>query len=266
MSESALLLARLGLAATGTAAQAAVPVDDAVAAWPSRGLARGRLHEVFAAEAGDGPSGAGFALALAVAARATPILWVRTAAAERHGGRLHAGGLAELGLDAATLLVALVDDEAALLRTAADAARCPGIGTLLVEAWGRSPGIDLTATRRLMLAAEASGVTAVLLRIDAAPVPSAAATRWQVTAAGSTPLDADAPGGPAFNVELLRRRGGPAGQRWCVEWDRDTHCFRQQAAALPSRGAAAPLSGAGLSLVAGGAAARDAPAFVRRAG
>ena len=45
----------------------------------------------------------------------------------------------------------------------------------------------LTATRRLMLSAETSGVTVLSVRIGAEPAPSAAATRWGVAAAPSTP-------------------------------------------------------------------------------
>ena len=267
MADSTFLIDLPGLEGLRKAAQVGMGRDDAPPeAWLGAGRARGQLHEVFAAEADDGASGAGFALALAIAAGALPVLWVRTEAAERRGGRLHAGGLLELGFDAAALVIAVVPDEAALLRTAADAARCSGIGTLLVEAWGPARGLDLTATRRLMLAAEASGVTAVVLRIDGRPVPSAAATRWQVAAAGSTPLDADAPGRPAFHAELLRRRGGPAGRCWRVEWDRDLNCFREQPPFGARDDAPATLSGAGLSLVAGRPAARDPAAPVRRTG
>lgn len=253
MADSTALLAHLrSLAAPAVPRQAdSRPVE----AWLDAGLAPAQLHEIFAVDADDGPSGAGFAIACALAADAMPLLWLRTEAGERQGGRLHATGLAELGVDASTLLMVLVADEAALLRAAADAARCPGLGTLLIESWGRAPGLDLTATRRLMLAAESSGVTVLSLRIAAQPVPSAAATRWQVTAAPSRALEANAPGGAAFQVELLRRRGGHAGLGWCVEWNRDTRIFDPQA-----------LSGAGLSLASGGAAADRAPASVRRTG
>jgi len=188
-------------------------------------------------------------------ARATPVLWLRTEAAERQSGRLHATGLRELGLDPATLVMALVPDEVVLLRAAADAARCPGLGVLMMEAWGRAPALDLTATRRLQLAAETSGATVLLLRVAGQAQPSAAATRWEVAACPSTPLPADAPGRPAFLIELQRRRGGPSGQRWRVEWDRDTLQFN-----------AAPLSGAGLSLVADRTAAGDSSAPVRAQG
>ena len=257
MSESSALIQRLQrVAAGGARAQAAPQAPDA---WCEAGLARGQLHELFAGQADDAGAAAGVAVALALAARALPLLWLRTEGTERQAGRVQASGLAELGADPASLLLGVVPDEAALLRAAADAARCAGLGTLLVEAWGRAPGIDLTATRRLMLAAEASGVTVLLLRVEARPVPSAAATRWQVEAMLSLALEADAPGLPAFTLTCLRRRGGPEGQRWCVEWNRDTRTFAPQTPA-PA------LSGAGLPLVADRAAALDPPAFVRRTG
>lgn len=238
--------------ATGSAAHAIRPrAND----WLAKGAERGRLHEVFARESDDDAAAAGFAVALGLASGAMPLLWLRTEASERVGGRLHATGLAELGLGADGLVLALVADEAALLRAAADAARCAGLGTLLIESRGRAAGLDLTATRRLMLAAEASGVTVLSLRIDAEPSPSAAETRWGVAAVPSRALEADAPGAPAFDVEILRRRGGPAGQRWRVEWNRDARSFD-----------AAALSGAGLPLVADRTAADVASAPVRRSG
>lgn len=224
--------------------------------WLRAGLPAAHVHELHAAEPGDAAAAAGFGVALALmsagAGGAAPLLWLRTEDAERQGGRLHATGLNELGLDPDALIMGVVPDEPALLRAAADAARCPGLGMLVVEAWGRAPGLNLTATRRLQLAAELSGATVLLLRVAGAPAPSAAATRWGVAACPSTALAADAPGRPAFLVELQRRRGGPSGQRWRVEWDRDTKRFDT-----------APLSGAGLPLVARGASALDPPAPVR---
>lgn len=242
----------------GTSWAAALIVTSSVAAvdgWATQGLERGRLHEVFALEEGDAGCAAGFVVAQAVVAAALPLLWLRTEASERIDGPLHAAGLAGIGLDVVTLVLGVVPDERALLRAAADAARCPGLGTLVVEARGRAPEIDLTATRRLMLAAEASGVTVVMLRIAASPSPTAAATRWGVSAAPSTALEADAPGLPAFDLELLRRRGGPAGARWRVEWQCDDRRF-----------AIAPIFGAGVSLARDRIAQVAPPASVRRTG
>ena len=217
-------------------------VDD----WLGGGLGRGRLHEVMAAERADAGSVAGFAAMLALrAGEGSPLLWLRTDAAERQSGKLYATGLAELGLDSGAVLVGLVADDAALLKAANDAARCAGVGALLVECWGDPRPLDLTATRRLMLAAEASGVTVLLLRMAAAESPSVADTRWRVQAAPSVPL-ADgtaegAPGHPVFEIELLRRRAGPAGVTWRVEWNRDRREFQEPATA-PLPGAVFPMA------------------------
>lgn len=195
------------------------------------GLAQGRLHELFASESDDVASATGFAAMLALRARhrTASILWLRTDEAERCGGRFHAAGFAELGGDPDALLLALAPDPRALLQSAADAAACTGLDAVVIEFWGKFPALDLTASRRLVLAAEQSGVTVILLRIDAIPVASAADTRWAVQAAPSVALEADAPGPALFDIELLRRRAGPSGTRWRVEWDRDRCIFREPA-------------------------------------
>jgi len=204
------------------------------------GLARGQMHELFAAEADDGPSTAGFAamLALRAVGPRAPIFWLRTDDTNRCGGMVHAPGLIELGADPDSLVLGLAPDSKALLRAAADAARCPGLGALIVECRGGCPELDLTASRRLALAVEQSGATLLLLRLDAKPVPSAAHTRWAVSSAPSDALEAEAPGVPTFEIEMLRRRSGPAGMRWRLEWNRDRLIFTDPS--LP--GAVVPLS------------------------
>ena len=218
------------------------------------GLARGRVHEFFAAEADDGPSAAGFAamIALRAVGRRAPIFWLRTDEAERHGGVIHAPGLIELGGDPDSLVLGQAPDTKALLRVAADAARCPGLGALIVQVHGKCPSLDLTASRRLALAVEQSGATLFLLRLESEPVPSAADTRWAIGAAPSEALEANAPGAPTFDIELLRRRSGPAGMRWRLEWNRDRLSFTDPTLSgavvpLPSRRPAATQPGLRLS-------------------
>lgn len=216
------------------------------------GLARGRLHEIFA-ETGERGSGAGFAVLLALlAGRGKPLLWLRTHAAQREAGQLHVAGLNELGLDPAALLLGLTPDEPALLRAAAEATRCAGLGALLIEGHGPMRGLDLTASRRLMLAAEVSGVTVLVLHVlpEFRFQPSAADTRWRAAAAPSTALEAEAPGAPMFELELLRRRAGPPAGAWRVEWNRDQTCFTES----DSRVAKTPLPRPVHALVAGRAA------------
>lgn len=202
---------------------------EALDATLDGGLMRGRMHELFAAEADDGASATGFAamLMLRASGPGAPIFWLRTDEAERRGGRIHGPGLAELGGDPDALVLGLAPDARTLLKSAADAARCPGLKALVVECWGKCPALDLTASRRLVLAAEQSGVTLFLLRLDAEPVPSAADTRWAISAAPSQALEAKAPGAPMFEIELLRRRAGPSGMRWRLEWNRDRLIFRE---------------------------------------
>ena len=63
-----------------------------------------------------------------------------------------------------------------------------------------------------------------------------------------------APGMPAFEIELLRQRGGPAGWRWRVEWDRDRVSFGQGAGAQISGDLATVPDGGSLAAGDGAAA------------
>lgn len=224
------------------------------------GLGRGQLHEIFANDggeeglagaattdiagagtkdaAGGNPGGFAAMLCAMVTRPGGTIFWLRENAAEARGGRLHAPGLRELGVDPARLVLGVMDDALALLRVAAEVVRCPMIDIVVIELRKNPRALDLTATRRLAVAAENSGTTALLLRAEASPVPSAAHTRWLVAPAATQPLGARAPGRPALDVTLLRQRGGSAGQQWRVEWNRDQAQFVDPALS----GAVVPLS------------------------
>lgn len=204
------------------------------------GLPRGRLHELFAAEPDDRAALAGIGLMLAMRLGEGPLLWLRQDGGVCASGHLYGPGLADLGFDPARLVEVVAPDEAALLRAAGDAVRCRDLAAVLIEPWKGAHGFDLTVSRRLAIAAEKSGVTVLLLRAEAEPGPSAAYSRWRVRSLGSAALEAGAPGHPAAEVELLRHRGGLAGVRASLEWNRDEHVFQEAA-----------LSGAGLPLPAG---------------
>lgn len=217
----------------------------------SGGLGYGRVHEIYAADTDDASSAAGFAAAVAAGMGSTgqATVWLRERRRLKHAGILQASGWAELGGAPERGLVGIVPDTLSLLRAAADTLRCSGLGAVILEGRGPMRELDLTASRRLVLAAEKSGVPLLLLRIDAAPVPSAASTRWQVAAAPSRALPGNAPGLPAFDLTLLRQRSGPCGQDWRLEWDRDQRKFHE-----------APVSGAVVSVPADGSlAARASP-------
>ena len=196
------------------------------------GLAHGCVHEIYAAEVGDGAAAAGFTLGAAVGmCGERPLLWLRSRRAVGALGVFQGAGWAELGGAPDGGLVGVVGDTMGLLRAAVDGLRCAALGAVVVESWGAMRELDLTASRRFALAAEQSGVPLLLLRVDAEPSPSAARTRWQVRAAPSCALPqagpGDAPGAPCFDITLLRQRSGPSGQSWRLEWDREKCQFRE---------------------------------------
>ncbi len=196
----------------------------------SGGFAYGRVHEVWAASVEDGAAMTGFGLALANGmAEERPLLWLRSRRAVGVNGIVQGHGWAELGLNPAQMLIGVLPDTLALLKAAVDALRSAALGAVIIESRGAMRELDLTASRRLALAAEKSGVPLFLLRFDAEPAPSAAQTRWQVAAAPSRALPGNAPGWPVFDVELLRQKAGPSGLGWRLEWDRDARQFRDAA-------------------------------------
>ena len=215
------------------------------------GLAVGAMHEVFAEAGRQSAAATGFVAGLAgrVAAR-RPLVWVRQDFTEIESGALSMSGLAELGLDPRLLVTVRAADVDTALRTAADAFACDALGAVVLEVWGEARQLDLVASRKLTLAAQASGVTGLLLRVAAEPSPSTAETRWIVRAAHSPPaapllpaasLTPAAPwsawGAPMFDAQLVRNRHGPVG-RWIMEWKCDECLFSKPA--YPQPVAAAP--------------------------
>jgi protein ImuA len=186
-------------------------------ALPGGGLARGTLHEIVAAES-DAAAAEGFAASLLTAlAREGPVLWC---SAE---GGLYGPGLARLGLTPDRLILVRARRPADLLWAMEEGLKTPG----LVAVLGAPKRLDLTASRRLLLAAEGSGVTGLVLRGEQ-EASSVAVTRWRVSSAPSGP----ALGGDSrdfglararWQVELIRCRGadwaaGEAGHgAWLME-------------------------------------------------
>lgn len=192
------------------------------------GLAWGCVHEFYAAEPEDAPAMTGFAAGLALQRKTGgPILWLRSQRLLSKVGAFQANGWTELGGASGPILIGVISDRLMLLRAAVDALRCQALEAVIVEGWGPMPELDLTASRRLVLAAEKSGVPLFLLRGDARPIPSAAQTRWEVAAAPSRALPGNAPGRATFDITLLRQRSGPCGLSWRLEWDRDQRQFHE---------------------------------------
>jgi protein ImuA len=205
------------------------------------GLALGAMHEVFAAVGRQSAAATGFVAGLAgrVAAR-RPVVWVRQDFTEVEAGAVSMSGLSELGLDPRLLVTVRAADVDQALRTAADALACDAVGAVVLEVWGEAKQLDLVASRKLTLAAQASGATGLVLRLAAEPRASTAESRWIVRAAHSPPGShpSSAWGSPVFEAQLVRNRHGPTGH-WIMEWKCD-ECLFGEPAAYSQPVAAAP--------------------------
>ena len=233
-------------ASTGAVAPNRVALGHAEAdAVLCGGLAAAAVHEVFA-EGHQSTAATGFVAGLSARVSARrPLVWVRQDFCDLEAGALSMSGLSELGLDPRCLVTVRAADVESALRAAADALACDALGAVVLEVWGQARQLDLVASRKLTLAAQASGVTGLLLRIATAPLPSTAETRWIVRAAHSPPqsqwgaslpaaalLPAAAWGSPCFDAELIRNRHGQTG-RWIMEWKCDECLFSETADPQP---------------------------------
>jgi protein ImuA len=193
-------------------------------------LARGTIHDVYAATSADAVAAHGFALGLALRASSSCVVWVMQNRASTEAGRLYGPGLRAWGLDPERLILATVRETRQLLAAGEEALASGAAGAVILSGWGEARDVTLTASRRLASAAHRSGSTGFFVRAAARPAPSAAQTRWSVAAAPSRPLEAGAPGRPAFHASLTRSRSGAEPGDWVLEWDREARAFVDPAA------------------------------------
>lgn len=173
---------------------------------PGGGLALEALHEVAGGGNGaiDGAAAALFAAGIAARTRGK-VLWCLTRP------DLFAPALSQAGLKSDRVIYLEGGDEKTVLACFEEGLRHGGLGAVVAEV-ARLP---MTASRRLQLAAEGSGTIGIALRrwrrqTEAADFgqPTAATTRWRVSALPSTPLPVPGVGRPRWLVELIRCRAG----------------------------------------------------------
>jgi protein ImuA len=196
-------------------------------------IAPGALHEIRLCEWRDAPAALGFALAISgkIAARTRkPAVWVREPRGYISVGRAYACGLSSFGVDPEDVIVVSPQNAKEALWATEEAAGASGVGAVVSEFLKPHGLLDLTATRRLQLAAEASGTTPIFLRSAGDAKPSAARTRWRIAAApsASDSYDLKASGNPRWRVELEKCRAGGRGA-WVLEWDDETGELREAA-------------------------------------
>jgi protein ImuA len=204
------------------------------------GLDRGALHEIGPTAPHDGGAATGFAVALAVLALrgGRQAIWIRPDFAAAEAGELYGPGLTAMGLSLGRLVVLKVPRPRDALWAMEEALQCRAAGAVVTELTGEDA--DLTATRRLALAAGAGGGLGLLLRHRPNREPNAAMTRWEVASSSG---ERDGFGGlalPTFAVSLVKNRHGPTGQ-WRLSWDHHERVFVPALTALSRPVAAAAL-------------------------
>lgn len=209
----------------GTAGRRTVSLGLAAldAALPEGGLARGAVHEIAGSAAG------GFAT-LAAGRCGGTVLWCVDGSAR---AALYGPGLVGFGLPPARVVVVRCRDRTELLWAMEEGLRTQALAAVV----GEPPGtVDLTASRRLQLAAETGGGLGIVLHPNRAGrfAASALESRWRVEAAPGRDVLR-----PRWMVTLARCRGGAQGSNWIVERHEKTGDFAVVAEAADRPAAAA---------------------------
>jgi len=211
------------------------------------GLALGALHDIAPITPLHLGAATGFALALAARdGGRKSVLWIQPEFAGQEAGHVYGPGLALFGLPLERLLVVRVTRSRDALWAMEEALKCQALSTVIAEL--TDDAADLTATRRLVLAARDGGALGLLLRHHSTLEPNASVTRWEVASASGRGDEFGGLGRPSFDLSLVKNRHGQCG-RWSVAWSGHEHAFtplsRGVAAVAAGRQADAPHARAG---------------------
>lgn len=199
------------------------PVDMAL---PWGGLPVGGVHEILAAAAGGtGDDGAALAFAAFAAGRfqqvsgsaGRGVIWCRPGRRRQEGGLPYGAGLWAWGLDPRRVVLVEVRRQQDLFWALEEALRDGSTAAVIGEGEGGQAGMPDIALRRLQLAAERSGLPALLLRpAGGAGKTCPSLTRWLVRSC--LPEDKANQAAPwGWRLDLLRCRGGRP-QSWTLGW------------------------------------------------
>jgi len=202
-----------------------VPGIDAVLAG---GLALGAVHELQPARPLDQGAVTGFAAAIAthLTRDGRKILWIQHDYAALEAGTLYA--IESFGLPLA--LVVQVPRVIDVLWALEEALKCRAVAAVVAEI-ADDDAVDLTATRRLALAARDGGGLGLLLRHRPCATASASATRWEVASAAGVRDGFGGLGRTTFALSLIKNRCGPCGC-WTLSWDHHERAFLAPALSL----------------------------------
>lgn len=182
-------------------------IDDHI---PCGGIATGALHEVAGSRELADDAAAIVFLAGILARMEGTVFWCLC------WRDLFTPALHLAGLHPDRVVFVEAGSDTNVLTAMEECLRHPGLGGVV----GERKKMTLTASRRLQLAAEQSGVPAFVFRrssaVEAEIEGSAATTRWRVQATPSERLGIPSLGRPRWQLALERARGGEP-RAWTVE-------------------------------------------------
>lgn len=183
------------------------PIDSQL---PGGGLKGGALHEISGSHDLADDASATIFLAGILARIDGPVFWCL------RWRDLFSPALHLAGLHPDRVIHVEAGSDSNVLLAMEECLRHPGLAGVV----GEVARYSATASKRLQLAAESSGVAAFIFRRrskpEAAAEGTAAMTRWRITAAPSEELGIPSLGRPRWRVALERARGGESHQ-WIVE-------------------------------------------------
>ena len=180
-------------------------------AFPEARFPSGAIHEFLSIDPYCSSATSGF-IAFLVAAfmqRGRASIWISPSRT------LFPPALVQYGIQPDKIIFIHLQKEADILWVMEEALACEGIAAVVAEL----PGISFTASRRLQLAVEKSGVTGFIIRQNpSGRQTNACLSRWKITPLSSDPNN-ELPGigFPRWKIELLKIRNGRPGA-WEMEW------------------------------------------------
>jgi protein ImuA len=214
---------------------------------------RGASSEILPARPPDAPAAAAFALAMALRAQAArgggALAWIVEDSSAREFGLPYGRGLAAAGADLARFILIRARRPRETLFAMEEALKSPACAAVVAETFLTPRLYDLSASRRLLLAARRGGGLGLLAPrgIDAARFSSAAELRVEIAAAPPAILSARPPLSPVapfvWRLRLLKARASLSGEIDPAQWrdvafDPEKAVFRH---AFPERLPAQPL-------------------------
>ncbi|QNA85428.1 damage-inducible mutagenesis protein [Sphingomonas sp. So64.6b] len=185
-------------------------IDDFDLRLPGGGIATGALHEITGSPDLADDASATIFLAGILARMDGPVLWCL------RWRDLFAPALHLAGLHPDRVIHVEAGSDTNVLLAMEECLRHPGLAGVV----GEVTKYSTTASKRLQLAAEGSGVAAFVFRRaskrDQTNEGTAAITRWRISASPSKDLGIPSLGRPRWRVDLERVRGGNP-HSWIVE-------------------------------------------------